>query len=75
MPRATFEHRAYSDEEIKDITRQLMEELDVLKKELGDGLDNNKAAQKRARKLTLSVANPPPDRGPSPDRSSRLSPL
>ena len=57
MPRSTFERRAYSDEEIEDITSQLIEELDALKKELNDGLNNNKSAQKRARKLTKAVAD------------------
>ena len=57
MPRPTLESRAYSDDEIEDITRQLMEELDALKKELTNGLNSNKAAQKRARKLSISVAN------------------
>ena len=56
MPRPTIESRAYSDEEIKDITQRLIEDVIQLRIELTNGLNNNKAAWKRARKLTRSVA-------------------
>ena len=56
MPRPTLESRAYSDEEIEDITRQLIEETIQLRIELTNGLCCDKSAWKRARKLTRSVA-------------------